>query len=42
MQVAKGGTSGELLGRWTLFKQTDANVVRSASARAALEAVFAP
>ena len=42
MQVAKGGTSGELVGRWTLFEQTDANAVRSASARAALEAVFAP
>jgi hypothetical protein len=40
-----GGTDsmrGKLLGRWKLFEQTDINVVRSAAARAALEAVFAP
>jgi hypothetical protein len=34
--------SGKLAGRWVLFEQTDANVVRSAAARTALEAVFAP
>ncbi len=38
----EGSSSGKLLGRWALFEQTDANVVRSAAARAALEAVFAP
>jgi len=38
----EGSMSGKLLGRWVLFEQTDANVVRSAAARTALEAVFAP
>ncbi|MBV8997857.1 MAG: hypothetical protein JO304_02290 [Solirubrobacterales bacterium] len=38
----KGSTTGKLLGQWALFEQTDANVVRSAAARAALEALFAP
>ena len=38
----EGSMSGKLLGRWALFEQTDANVVRSAAARAALEAMFAP
>jgi Family of unknown function (DUF6544) len=38
----EGSTSGALFARWTLFEQTDANVLRSAAARAALEAVFAP
>ena len=39
---AEGSMTGTLLGRWTLFQQADANVVRSAAARAALEAVFSP
>jgi hypothetical protein len=38
----EGSMSGKLVGRWALFEQTDANVVRSAAARTALEAVFAP
>lgn len=38
----EGSMSGKLLGRWALFEQTDANVVRSAAARAALEGTFAP
>lgn len=38
----EGSTCGKLLSRWTLFEQTDANVVRSAAGRAALEAMFAP
>ena len=37
-----GSMSGKLLGRWTLFEQADANVVRSAAGRTGLEAVFAP
>jgi hypothetical protein len=39
---AKGSMTGKLLGRWTLFEQTDENVVRSAAGRTALEALFAP
>jgi hypothetical protein len=39
---ARGSMTGKLFGRWTLFEQTDANIVRSAAARAALEALFAP
>jgi hypothetical protein len=38
----EASTSGKLVCRWTLFEQTDANVVRSAAARSALDAVFAP
>jgi hypothetical protein len=38
----EGSMAGKLAGRWTLFEQTDANVVRSAAGRAALETVFAP
>ena len=38
----KGSMTGKLLGRWALFEQADANVVRSAAARTALEAAFAP
>lgn len=38
----KGSMRGKLVGRWTLFEQTDSNVVRSAAGRAALEALFAP
>jgi hypothetical protein len=38
----EGSMTGRLVGRWTLFEQTDSNVVRSAAGRAALEAVFAP
>jgi hypothetical protein len=38
----EGSASGTLVSRWTLFEQTDSNVVRSAAGRAALEAVFAP
>ena len=38
----EGSMSGKLLGRWTLFEQTDSNVVRSAAGRTALEAMFAP
>ena len=34
--------SGMLFGRRTVFEQTDSNVLRSAAARTALEAVFAP
>jgi hypothetical protein len=41
-QDAEGSVTGKLLGRWALFDQTDANVVRSAAGRTALEAVFAP
>ncbi len=41
-ESGEGSMSGTLVGRWTLFEQTDANVVRSGAARAALEAVFAP
>lgn len=37
-----GSMTGRLLGRWKLFEQADANVVRSAAGRAALESVFAP
>jgi hypothetical protein len=39
---SSGSMSGRLAGRWKLFEQTDANVVRSAAGRAALESVFAP
>ena len=39
---AKGSMTGKLLGRWALFEQADANVVRSAAGRTALEALFAP
>jgi hypothetical protein len=38
----EGSMSGKLLGRWALFAQTDANVLRSAAGRTALEALFAP
>ena len=38
----EGSMSGRLMGRLTLFEQTDANIVRSAAGRAALEGVFAP
>src|SRR5215468_4046217 len=38
----EGSMTGKLLGRWVLFEQADENVVRSAAARAALEALFAP
>lgn len=38
----RGSMRGRLMGRLTLFEQTDSNVVRSAAARTALEAVFAP
>jgi hypothetical protein len=38
----EGSMTGKLLGRWALFEQADANVVRSAAARTALEGVFAP
>jgi hypothetical protein len=41
-QDAEGSVTGKLLGRWALFDQADANVVRSAAGRTALEAVFAP
>jgi hypothetical protein len=34
--------TGKVLGRWALFEQTDANIVRSSAGRAALEALFAP
>ncbi|MGN6758856.1 MAG: DUF6544 family protein [Thermomicrobiales bacterium] len=37
-----GSMTGRLLGRWTLFEQADANVVRSAAGRAGLESVWAP
>jgi hypothetical protein len=37
---ADGSMTGTLLGRWTLFQQTDATVVRSAAARTA--PVFSP
>jgi hypothetical protein len=39
---AGGSMTGKLFGRWTVFEQTDTNIVRSAAARAALEALFAP
>lgn len=38
----EGSMRGKLLGRWALFEQADANVVRSAAGRTALEAIFAP
>ena len=38
----EGSMTGKLLRRWALFEQTDANVVRSAAGRVALEAMFAP
>ena len=41
-QRGEGSMIGKLVGRRTLFEQTDSNVVRSAAARTALEAVFAP
>lgn len=41
-EYAKGSMTGKPLGRWALFEQTEANVVRSATGRTALEAVFAP
>jgi hypothetical protein len=41
-QDGEGSTSGSVVNRWTLFEQTDSNVLRSAAGRAALEAVFAP
>jgi hypothetical protein len=37
-----GCVSGRLFGRYELFRQADEHVHRSAAARAALEAVFAP
>src|SRR5262249_20913237 len=39
---AEGSMTGKLFGRWALLEQTDANVLRSAADRAALEALFAP
>ena len=41
-EAAAGSMHGKLFGRWTLFEQKDANVVRSAAGRSALESIFAP